>query len=424
MVAVGAAITATSFALTARGQDWRADAVASFDLAWQTINDTYYDPAFGGLDWTGVRREIRPKVTDAATPDEARRAIRDMLSRLGQSHFSLIGAADEQDRPRGEASAPFEVRVVGQDVLVTAVHEPAVDAGGIEPGDRLLAIDDVPVRFDDTDEASTARVRDARRTMRIMRALSGASGSTVHVRWRRPDETERAGVVRLRVPDGDLVSLGNLPPIRARLTSRQIRTPAGRSVGFIGFNVWMPSMAEPFARAIDDLRAADALVIDLRGNPGGIADMMRGMAGHLVDEPALIGRMRLRGLDLEFRVNPRRSTSDGRRVTPYAGPVALLVDGLTASASECFAGGLQSLGRVSVFGTTTMGQALPASTRPLPNGDLLMYAVGDFTTSTGRRLEGVGVEPDEIVPLVPADLAAGRDALAAAIGWIDRRQVR
>jgi carboxyl-terminal processing protease len=99
--------------------------------------------------------------------------------------------------------------------------------------------------------------------------------------------------------------------------------------------------------------------------------------------------------------------------------VAVLVDSLTASASECFAGALQSLGRARVFGQTTMGQALPASTRSLPNGDVLMYAVGDFVTSTGRRLEGVGVVPDEIVPLVPADLAAGRDALSHAVRWID-----
>ncbi len=140
-----------------------------------------------------------------------------------------------------------------------------------------------------------------------------------------------------------------------------------------------------------------------------------------MSEPALLGRMRMRTLELEFRANPRRSTTDGRRVEPYGGPVALLVDGLTASASECFAGGLQSLGRVRVFGTRTMGQALPASTRLLPNGDVLMYAVGDFATSTGQRLEGTGVVPDEEVPLVAADLAAGRDAKARAVNWLDRQ---
>jgi carboxyl-terminal processing protease len=130
--------------------------------------------------------------------------------------------------------------------------------------------------------------------------------------------------------------------------------------------------------------------------------------------------MKMRAVELEFRANPRRSTADGRRVAPFAGPVAILIDELTGSASECFAGGLQSLGRARVFGETSMGQALPAATRQLANGDVLMYAIGDFITATGARLERTGVVPDEVVPLSIARLAAGGDgALAAALAWID-----
>ena len=110
------------------------------------------------------------------------------------------------------------------------------------------------------------------------------------------------------------------------------------------------------------------------------------------------------------------------RRQPFAGPVALLVDGLTGSASECFAGALQSLGRVRVFGTPTMGQALPASTLRLPNGDVLMYVIADLTGPDGRRIEGSGVAPDQVVPLTRAGLLAGRDAvLDAALQWIAGR---
>jgi carboxyl-terminal processing protease len=123
---------------------------------------------------------------------------------------------------------------------------------------------------------------------------------------------------------------------------------------------------------------------------------------------------------LTFRVNPRFATSDGRKVEPYAGPVALLVDELTGSTSETFAGALQSLGRARVFGRSTMGQALPALTKQLPNGDVLVHAIGDFVTSTGKSLEGDGVIPDEAVPLSPRALAEGRDqVLEAALRWFD-----
>jgi len=60
---------------------------------------------------------------------------------------------------------------------------------------------------------------------------------------------------------------------------------------------------------------------------------------------------------------------------------------MTGSTSECFAASLQSIGRVRVFGRPTMGQALAAVTKRLADGDVFMYALGDFVTSTGRRVE-------------------------------------
>src|SRR5205823_6055461 len=151
-------------------------------------------------------------------------------------------------------------------------------------------------------------------------------------------------------------------------------SPLQHRVGFIGFNLWMTAIDAPISAAIDRFRDADGLLVDLRGNPGGLAAMMSGLAGHLMtDADALIGRMQTRQLQLEFHPNPRLSTEDGRRVLPFAGPVAILVDELTGSTSECFAGGLQSLGRARIFGRQTMGEALPAVTKRLPNGDVLMY---------------------------------------------------
>src|SRR5206468_10280581 len=124
--------------------------------------------------------------------------------------------------------------------------------------------------------------------------------------------------------------------------------------------------------------------------------------------------------ELRFNANPRMVNADGQRVEPYAGPVAILVDGMTGSASECFAGGMQSLGRARVFGQTSMGQALPALFDKLPNGDGLIHAWGDFVTGTGVRIEGRGVSPDEPVDLTRPELLSGRDApMDAALAWID-----
>jgi carboxyl-terminal processing protease len=414
-------IAIVALSVHAAPQDWRGLALASFDEAWQTINDTYYDPTFGGLDWAGVRDTLRPEVERAATPDAARAIIRDMLSRLRQSHFSLL-TAPPAGAPAGDAVVPIDVRAFQDGIVVTAVA-PASSAerAGVRAGDRVLAIDGSRVAA----MAASVIEPDARAArLALWRvaagALRGQPDVPARLSLRSPDGRERTVAVPRVRESGDLVTLGNLPPLRVRTHAQRLRRPGNHDVGLIGFNVWMPAVAAPFAEAVDRYRDADGLVIDLRGNPGGLADMMRGLAGHLLDEPALIGRMKMRHVELEFRANPRRSTADGRRVEPFSGPVAILIDELTGSASECFAGGLQGLGRARVFGETSMGQALPAATRQLANGDVLMYAIGDFITVTGRRLERTGVVPDEIVPLSIERLAAGRDGvLDAALAWID-----
>jgi carboxyl-terminal processing protease len=414
---------------TRADQDWRALAEASFDDAWQTVNDSYFDPAFGGVNWRQVRADLRPKITAAGTPDEARNVIRDMLGRLGQSHFTLLAPDAADARPAGPASIPIDVRLIRNDVVITAVAKDSQAwQVGLRPGESILNIDGMSMSS--VVGKPTSRAEQLHAWRRVVASLHGGAGVGARITLRTPFEsnifqgaTSATVDVARGQEQGQEVTVGNLPPMLVRTNVSEARTPSKRVVGVIGFNVWMTAVAAPFATAIDKYRQADGLIIDLRGNPGGLAEMIRGIAGHVLREPALLGRVKTRNADLEFRANPRRSTDDGRRVEPFAGPVAILVDELTGSASECFAGGLQSLGRARVFGETTMGQALPAVTRQLPNGDVMLYAIGDFVTSTGQRLEGRGVVPDEVVPLSVAALWEGRDgALDAALVWLDRQQ--
>jgi carboxyl-terminal processing protease len=162
------------------------------------------------------------------------------------------------------------------------------------------------------------------------------------------------------------------------------------------------------------------MILDLRGNLGGVAGMMMGVAGHFLAEPKTLGIMRTRGDEMRFVANPRLATDTGVPVQPFAGSVAILVDGLSASTSEMFAAAMQALGRARVFGERTPGQALPAMATRLPTGDVLMHVVADFVAPDGSKIEGRGVIPDEVVPLTVADLGARRDgALEAAIRWME-----
>jgi carboxyl-terminal processing protease len=396
-------------------------AVASFEDAWQTINDTFYDPKFGGVDWAGVRKELLPRAREAKRVEDVRAVIREMIERLGHSHFELL--SDSNALP-GAGSIPIEIRVMASDVVITRVtRDSAAAAAGLKAGQVLLKVDGATAEsWRAARTGRDARAQSQRQWEAAYRALYGEDDSVAVVTVKDPDGRQRTVRVRRDSGAGDLLSFGNVTLRNARLQANRATTPGGREVGAVAFTMWMGSLSEPFEKAIDTFRGADGLILDLRGNPGGVMGMIVGFSGHLLNEETVLGTMRTRSTPpLTFKANPRRATSDGRRVTPFAGPVAILVDEQTGSTSEIFAGALQSIGRARVFGRQTMGQALPASTRTLPNGDVLLHVVGDFVTPDGRSLEGRGVVPDQTVPVSVASLASGRDAdMDAALAWFDR----
>jgi carboxyl-terminal processing protease len=401
--------------------------VETFDAVWKIVRDTHFDPKMNGVDWNAVRTELRPRALAAASPAELRSVIGEMLGRLGQSHFVLLPSTVDSspEAPRDGGGDPgLDVRLVGRDVLVTSVDAAGgAMSAGVRTGWRVVAIDGMAVQqllakfAPDTPE----RVLNVEVWRAMETRLRGPAGSNASLTFE--DSVGKSITVQVprRPESGEPVTIGNLPTMHVRVESVKRSTPAGRTAGFVGFNVWMPLVDARFQRAMDDLRKSDGIVIDLRGNPGGLAGMIMGISGHFLTERTALGVMKTRDSELKFAANPRLVSADGVRVEPFAGPVAILVDAMSGSATECFAGGMQSIKRARVFGQTSMGQALPALFDKLPNGDLLIHAYGDFVTSDGTRLEGRGVVPDEIVPLRREDLLAGRDAaLDAALAWIDR----
>jgi carboxyl-terminal processing protease len=430
MVAVAAWSIATPADGAAQQPFDHALAIETFDRAWKIINDTHFDTTFNGVDWPALREEIRPRVDTATGIATLRRAISDMLDRLGQSHFALIPqeAADALDPAKGDPSAEvgdvgFDMRFIGDQLVVTRVDAdgPAAQAG-VRPGWVILSVGDDRVE----DLVERLRNVESRRPLDILvwsavqRRLQGTPASTCEVEFLDGrDQVLHTEITRQPEP-GAPVKLGNLPTFFARFSAERTQAPDGvTTVGVVWFNAWMVPLMRQLDEAIDEYRRADGIVIDLRGNTGGVGSMPMGVGGHFLDERVSLGTMKTRTTDLKFVTNPRRVSTAGERVVPFAGPVAILTDDLSASASEMFAGGMQAVGRVRVFGDTTMGAVLPASMDRLPNGDVLYHAFGEFETSSGVYLEGRGVYPDEPVALTREALLAGRDeVLLAALRWI------
>jgi carboxyl-terminal processing protease len=404
-------------------------ALLTFDSAWSRIATTHYAEDYGGTDWTGVRAELRPLAAEAGTLGALRRVIEAMLDRLDDSHYALIPreAADALEQVDGgrrvSGDAGVQVRLVGDEMVVWRVDpDGAGAAAGVRTGWTLLGVAGRPYapRIAALRSLPAADQRTA--LTRLLYAanaeLAGEAGQEVTLLLLDADRIEVRRTVELRPTRGEVVRFGNLPPVIAVLEQERIDA-AGVCVGLIRLNIWVVPLAAAFDAAIDATRDCAGIVVDIRGNPGGVAGMVMGTAGHFLNDTLPLGFMRTRTSELRFKANPRRVRRDGSPTQPFAGPVAVLIDEMSASTSEFFAAGLQGVGRARVFGSGSAGQALPALLVRLPTGDVLMHVVADFTGPGGVRIEGRGVLPDVRVASTRQDLLEQRDApLDAALQWI------
>lgn len=408
--------------------------VASLDSAWASIARAYFDTALVQGAWRGTYDSLRRTVADADDA-QVRSAIRQLIAVPGKSHFALIPAAaappPSAARPSGRpGTTGIDVRAVGDTLFIWRVEagSPAQRAG-VRAGSVITRIDTVTV---DTVRArmKLAFPNDPRQRRLLLAAyaknrLSGNVGDTVRFTVRAPRaRRESRHALALSPLDGRSTQFGNLPPMLVRTTrdSVSVRAASGRQmVPVIGLSAWFPVVSGELDAHLFAVRGAPALIIDLRGNPGGVVGMVAGISGHFLDSTPSLGTMFARGATLTMRANPRRVNSASERVGVFTGPIAIIVDEFSASTSEFFAAGMQGLGRARVFGATSAGMALPALMTRLPNGDVLMHPIADHLDAAGRHVEGIGVVPDEATPLTRRDLVAGRDAaLEAARAWLAR----
>lgn len=428
------------------------DALADFDAMWKIVNETHFDTTFNGTDWDAVRSELRPQAAEAQNRRQIRRVMNDALGRMGQSHFGIMPGApaevaivtettektsvgsktdavipDESNGDgEGNADTGIDVRIIDGHAVVSSVRDQSpADLAGVKTGwilseARSSSISD---RLADLAESVSEDEVGIHGVAMVMQGLQGAVDSTIDLTFIDGDDQEIELSISREPMPGEFIKFGNLPPLSTHLSYSRFTnvSDSGETteIGVIAFNIWMVPIAPKFERAMYELRDVDGLIIDLRGNPGGIGQLSSSIGRFLLSEKGSLGTMIMRGSELSFNIEPVIVTTWGEPLDPFAGPIAVLSDSGTASTSEVFAGGLQSLGRIKVFGTRSAGMALPAGMDKLPSGDVLLHAIANFVTSTGYQLEHGGVVPDFDVPLTRKDLLDGLDSpKQAASEWI------
>lgn len=427
-------LTAIVSVAPALGAQSGPSALASFDTAWSAISRTYFDTVLVQGRWSVTHDSLRAGLGESPSRDQVRTAIRALMAVPAQSHFALIPAEavpapGAPSRGGAPGTVGLDLRMIGDTVVVwrVAPESPAAHAS-VRSGDIITHVDTQSIAGMNA-RLAAAFPTDPKQAHGLvgqfaMSRVRQATGDTAVLTVQ--GERGAARTVRLEhVPiAGQLTRFGNLPPLVVRVTHDSVRVGSGRRsamVPVIHWSAWFPVISADLDRALFSVRGAPAVILDLRGNPGGVVGMIGGVAGHFTDTIVSLGNMYGRGSTLYLRTNPRSVDFTGARRPPINVPVAILVDGMSASASEFFAAGMQATARARVFGEASAGQALPAAMLRLPNGDVMMHPIADHEDANGRRVEGVGVQPDVPAPLTRRALRAGGDpALDAARAWLAR----
>jgi len=425
---------------TMRGDVLDAEtSLETFDQVWNQVRTQYFDYPRIEQDWLTTRDELRPRAAAAKTAAELRSLLNEMLDRVGESHFAVLpptgvsaGRSDDEtvtiDVPN--VASGLGVRLINDALIFDRVGEWNSDL--IEPGWELTAIGKqrIDSLIEETLNTDDPVARE-RAELYLEASANGRigfpqKGEELRLTVRNAAGVERTIQARTGSDEVSIFQIGNLPGLpfsyQAEIIDSGFDSGSNSQKNCIGrmtFSTWVPDLMDRFMESRESLFACQGLVIDLRGNLGGVLTTMMPLSGHLFDEMILLGQLKRNDGRIDFRAFPRRVAVDGTRLTPYDGPVAILIDSLSASTSEMFTSGLQAQGRARVFGTQSPGMALPAQILPLANGDRLMYAFADYIDGEGRRIEGIGVVPDEVIEPTRESVSSGRDAvLESAIRWI------
>lgn len=336
--------------------------------AWSFVNQSYVDPAFEGIPW----RRLRQKALEQPIPSRERayEAVEAMLEPLGDPFTRFL--RPEQFKALTDSTAG-SISGVGLQLgisegetvvqVISSLDGSPAAAAEIQPGSVVLAVEG-----DSVEDLGLEGVA---------AALRGPSGTVVDIELAAPDGQRQSLSLTRRTVD--------LRPVR----SRRLRED-GHTYGLLQIRQFTTKVPELVSAALAELRnkCVEGLILDLRNNPGGLVSSGLKVGNSLLDAQPLVSIRDRNGIVDTI-------TTDAGAL--YDGPIVVLVNSGTASASEILAGALQDDGRAEVLGRPTFGKGLIQTLIPLNDGSGLAVTVARYVTPGGNDIQSAGIMPNQVL---------------------------
>lgn len=316
-----------------------------------------------------------------------------VMSGLGDKYSVYYTAEEYSDLMDSTNGTYYGIGVVvsqntdsGELVVVQPYKDAPGAKAGIQIGDVILAVDGTEVTGMDSDLA--------------VDLIRGDEGTKVTLTIRRDDETFDVDVTRAKV--------------EVETVSYEMKE---NKIGYIAVTQFDGVTTEQFAAAMKDLikQGMTGLIVDIRNNPGGRLDVVKEMLDSLLPEGIIVYTEDKNGQKTYYN-------SDESSILDV--PMAILVNGNSASASEIFSGAMQDYKLAQIIGTQTFGKGIVQTIIPFEDGSAIKMTVEKYYTPNGTNIHGIGITPDQVVELDEDQYAAdGTDTqLNAAITYIEEQQ--
>lgn len=329
-----------------------------FDRTWRVISKEYYEPSLNHQNWSRWKNRYHGKIK---TEDDAKVAIDSMIASLDEPYTRFMPKKDFEELTTSITSKIYGIGVniysnSGKTEIFNVMQGTPADFAGLKQGDTITHVDGKDISGMNISEVASL--------------VRGPENSMVELTILRSGKKFNKIIKRKEI---------KIKSVKSSVLDNHI--------GYIKITSFMSgSTPNEFIDALNNTKDTDSLIIDLRGNTGGLLDNAVFIADRFINQGTIVDIIYRNGYKKTIRAKDEGDALDK--------PVIVLVNGVSASASEILSGALKDAHKATLVGNKTFGKGLVQKVVPLPNSTGVNVTIARYLTPNGTDINKLGIKPD------------------------------
>ena len=341
---------------------------------WNLVKKNYWDNELNEQNWSHWKKRYLSKIK---TEEDAYVAINSMLASLNDPYSKFLSSDEFREQNNSIDSKIYGIginiaSVSGKIYVVNVIKGAPADLGGVKPGDMILKINGNDVKGDNIFQTASY--------------IKGNLNSFVDLEILRENKRISKKIKRAEI---------KIKTVESEIMDKEI--------GYIRIVSFISSEGPvEFIDAMNKVKDTNALILDLRGNTGGLFQNAVFVANMFLDEGKIVKVIGRGGHNSSYTAEEKEYT--------YDKPLIVLVDGESASASEIVSAALKDNGRAMIVGTKTFGKGVVQKVYDMPNNMGMNLTIARYLTPNGNDINKKGIEPNYYVEITKDDFEKNNDS--------------